>query len=120
MATQNFTIVLARLPTFNRDKSLVVKVFADYGLPLETLGIDLFNIFRKKSSSEMQAQFLWIDMLMMIEDASLDIDIDLLEEEYARLLWEISSCLYTIKIHGSRLRTLQLMDLDTLSLEYVT
>lgn len=116
----NFTIVLARLPTFNRDKSLIVKVFTDYGLPLETLGIDLFNIFRKKSSCEIQAEFLWVDMLLMIEDASLDIDIDLLEEEYATLLWEISSRLATIQIHGSRLRTLQLMDLDTLSLEYIT
>lgn len=110
--------VLCSMTTVNLESSLVCKLFTDYGLSLEILGIDLLNIFKSHMTSDLFLESLIVDMQEMIQVGNYAFKIDEAFQDLKVLLNEISKHLSYIHINESRLINVQFQGIDTLILEF--
>lgn len=111
--------VLCSMTTVDLEQSLVVKLFKDYGLPLETLGVDLLNIFKNKLSSALYLQSLTVDLEEILEVSNIDVSLFEVIADLQLLLAEITRNLFSIYIQNSKLVNIQFQERNTLVLEFI-
>lgn len=110
--------VLCRMTTVNLQNSILVDIFAEYGLSLETLGIDFLNIFKNQATSTLFLDSMVFDIVEMIECTNMDVDKEEALQDLRTFILEISKHLSYIHIVNSRLRNIQFQGIDTLILEF--
>lgn len=116
---QELVTVLCRMTFVNLNTSLLVKIFIEYGLSLEILGVDFLNIFKNRATSELYLRSLEVDIEEMLNCTCLEITAEEALEDLQNFIKEIVKHLSYIHIYNSRLRNIQFQDVDTLILEFV-
>lgn len=110
--------VLCRMVTINLKTSLVRRLFSEYGLSPEVLGIDLLNIFKSPLTADLYLQSLIVDVEEMYRCTSVGYLLEDVNAELQLLLNEVCRHIGSIRIKDSRLINILLQDNDTLILEY--
>jgi hypothetical protein len=118
MKMQGRVIVLCDMFAVNMETSLVSKLFKDYGLSSEVLGIDLLNIFKNSCVSKLYLRSLLIDIVEMHRTLGEECMVQDVLNDLTTLLNEITKHMSDIQIKSSRLVNIQFQGRDTLILEY--
>lgn len=118
MKSSDLRIVLSRLNTVNLETSLVCRIFREYGLSLEILGIDIFNIFRNSEASVIYKQALLIDLIEMAKLCAFDESEEEIREEFSVMLKEVEDKMSWIDTSNVRLVNVTFEDIDTLVFAY--
>ena len=114
----NLIIVLSRLLSINLEKSIIVRIFEEHGLPLEILEVDFFNMFKNPIYSNLYYQHFLEEMVEISELNSLDIQKDLIINELGLFLKDIGLRLEELNIPRSRLVSIHLQGTDTIIFEF--
>lgn len=119
MKTQQVYTVLVRLVRFNSKKSILVELFDKNSLPLEHLGVDLFNVFKSEETGDLYLSLLTHDLFEMNElenDCYNEADI---VTELQELINELQYHIEKHQLMNTKLINLHLMGADTLVMEYL-
>lgn len=122
MKTQGRLTVLCRMETVNLETSEICQLFREYGLSLDTLGIDLLNIIKSPNneiSKELYVQALVYDIYDMIEMTTSELDPEDVIDSFSILFQEVYYQIGCINVTDGRLVNIQLDNIDTLILEFI-
>ena len=111
--------VLCRAVTVNFETSRVIALFKDYGLPLETLGVDLLNIFKLQTTSPLYMKALLIDLETMRKRSDVDFSRFEVIEDFYQIIAELEYQLSNIRIRQGRLINIQFQGINTIILEFI-